>query len=183
MNSTSFVCKDIPNLLSSFVDTFVDFSVSGLFLPPSTTLKPPTRLPSSPRLIAIGDLHGDLNKTKQVLRLAGIIDSSDSYIGGSTTVVQVGDILDRGGGELKILYILEKLKREAARCGGRIITMNGNNEIMNVEGDFRYTTRAGVKEFRVWFEWFRQGNKMKSLCHGLKPQKDPLEGIHVEEIS
>ncbi|KEH20021.1 putative protein-tyrosine-phosphatase [Medicago truncatula] len=183
VNSTSFACKDIPNLLSSFVDTFVDFSVSGLFLPPpppTMTSKPPTRLPSSPRLIAIGDLHGDFNKTKQALRLAGIIDSSDRYIGGSTTVVQVGDILDRGGRELKILYILEKLKREAARCGGRIITMNGNHEIMNVEGDFRYATKAGVKEFRVWLEWFRQGNMMKSLCHGLKPPKDPLEGIHVE---
>ncbi|KAL9322312.1 hypothetical protein ACSQ67_010365 [Phaseolus vulgaris] len=177
MSTTS--CKDIPNLLSSFVDTFVDFSVSGLFLPPPPPSPPPlpTRLPSPPRLVAVGDLHGDLEKSKQALRLAGLIDAHDRYIGGSATVVQVGDVLDRGGEELKILYFLEKLKREAARSGGRIVTMHGNHEIMNVEGDFRFATESGVEEFRVWWEWFRAGNKIKSLCQGLEKPKDPMKGV------
>ncbi|XP_057437337.1 shewanella-like protein phosphatase 2 [Lotus japonicus] len=177
--STSF-CHHVPNLLSSFVDTFVDFSVSGLFLLPPPPPSPlPTRLPSQSRLIAIGDLHGDLDRSKQALRLAGLIDSSDRYAGGSATVVQVGDVFDRGGDELKILYFLEKLKREAARCGGNIITMNGNHEIMNVEGDFRFATESGVEEFKSWLEWFRLGNKMKTLCNGLEPPRDPLEGVTV----
>ncbi|MCI90326.1 shewenella-like protein phosphatase 2, partial [Trifolium medium] len=69
--------KQVPNLLSSFVDTFVDFSVSGIFLPPPPSSPPPplpTRLPSPQRLIAIGDLHGDLKKSKEALRIAGLID-------------------------------------------------------------------------------------------------------------
>lgn len=175
-------CKQIPSLFSSFVDTFVDFSVSGYFLlpPPSSPPPPlPTRLPSPQRLIAIGDLHGDLKKSKEALRIAGLIDASDRYTGGSSTVVQIGDILDRGGDEIKILYLMEKLKREAARSGGRIVTMNGNHEIMNVEGDFRFATRSGLKEFRVWLYWYREGNKMKSLCKGFEPVKDPLDGVHV----
>jgi hypothetical protein len=175
-------CKQVPNLLSSFVDTFVDFSVSGIFLPPPPPSPPPplpTRLPSPQRLVAIGDLHGDLKKSKEALRIAGLIDDSDKYIGGSSTVVQVGDVLDRGGDEIKILYLLEKLKREAAIQGGRIITMNGNHEIMNVEGDFHFATKSGVEEFRVWLEWFREGNKMKSLCKDLEPPLDPLDGVHV----
>ncbi|KAL5096108.1 hypothetical protein RYX36_000435 [Vicia faba] len=175
-------CKQIPDLFSSFVDTFVDFSVSGLFLlppPSSPPPPPPTRLPSPQRLIAIGDLHGDLKKSKEALRIAGLIDASDRYTGGSATVIQVGDIMDRGGDEIKIIYLMEKLKREAARYGGRIVTMNGNHEIMNVEGDFRFATRSGVKEFRVWLYWFREGNKMKSLCKGLEPVKDPLDGVRV----
>ncbi|OIV97200.1 hypothetical protein TanjilG_28951 [Lupinus angustifolius] len=194
--TSASICIDIPNLLSSFVDTFVDFSVSGLFLlpqpppPPPSAVAPefpnshsrplpplPTHLPSPPRLIAIGDLHGDLEKSKQALRLAGLIDASDRYTGGSATVVQVGDVLDRGGDELKILYFLEKLKREAERSGGRIITMNGNHEIMNIEGDFRFITKTALDEFRVWGEWFTVGNKMKSLCHGLITPKDPFEGV------
>lgn len=181
------ICKNLAPLLSSFVDTFVDFSIGGVFIPqnPNTDSSRPsthpdplrTRYPSPDRLVAIGDLHGDLHKSKEALRLANLIDSSDRWIGGATTVVQIGDVLDRGGEELKILYFLEKLRREAATSGGTVITMNGNHEVMNVDGDFRYVTRSGLDEFRVWADWFRVGNLMKSLCDGLEKPKDPFEGI------
>ncbi|KAF8393782.1 hypothetical protein HHK36_019980 [Tetracentron sinense] len=178
-------CRDLPLLLSSFVDAFVDFSVSGLFLPqqrnPNQTHQElpllQTRYPPPDRLIAIGDLHGDLHKSKQALELARLIDSSGRWIGGDATVVQIGDVLDRGGDELKILYFLEKLKREASRFGGTIITMNGNHEIMNIDGDFRCVSKSGFHEFRVWADWFRIGNSMKSLCDGLEKPKDFFEGI------
>lgn len=179
------VCEHVPKLLASFVDTFVDYSVSGLFLP---TLNPNPDSPSSPallqthhpapdRLIAIGDLHGDFEKSQEAFRLAGLIDSYDKWIGGSTTVVQIGDVLDRGSEELKILYFLEKLKREAAKSGGRVISMNGNHEIMNVEGDFRFVTKKGLEEFKNWADWFTIGNHMKGLCKELEKPKDPFSGI------
>ncbi|KAJ9555620.1 hypothetical protein OSB04_010234 [Centaurea solstitialis] len=133
--------------------------------------------PSPDRLIAIGDLHGDLLKTKQSLRLAGLIDSNDHWSGGSSTLVQVGDVLDRGGQELKILYLLEKLKREALKSGGNVITINGNHEIMNVDGDFRYVTPSGLDEFTNWADWYCIGNSIKSLCDGLEKPKDLYHGI------
>lgn len=178
------LCKNVPSLLSSFVDTFVDFTVSGgLFLPnpdPKTSQnvrEPTTRIPRVDRLIAIGDLHGDLEKSKQALRLAGLINGSDQWTGGTATVVQVGDVLDRGDDEIKILYLLEKLKREAEKSGGKFITMNGNHEIMNIEADFRYATEMGLKEFEDWANWYCLGNKMKSLCVGLEKPKDLFSGI------
>ncbi|XP_052198450.1 shewanella-like protein phosphatase 2 [Diospyros lotus] len=175
-------CESLPRLLSSFVDAFVDFSVGGLFLPPnpspSSPLDPiPTTYPSPDRLVAVGDLHGDLQKSKEALRLAGLIDSSDRWIGGSATLIQIGDVLDRGGDEIKILYFLEKLKRQAAKSGGTVVTMNGNHEIMNIDGDFRYVTQSGLEEFRVWADWYRVGNAMKSLCDGLPKPKDPFRGL------
>ncbi|KAI3716407.1 hypothetical protein L1987_67266 [Smallanthus sonchifolius] len=172
-------CQNLPNLVSSFVDTFVDFCVSGgIFLPPDHS--PPlfqTCFPSPRRLVAIGDLHGDLQKSKQSLRLAGLIDSHDHWCGGDSTLVQVGDVLDRGGQELKILYFLEKLKRQAVKSGGNVITMNGNHEIMNVDGDFRYVTPSGLDEFTNWAYWFCIGNSIKSLCDGLEKPKDLYRGI------
>ncbi|KAL4297827.1 hypothetical protein GQ457_12G002880 [Hibiscus cannabinus] len=178
--SSPLTCENLPSSLSSFVDTFVDFSVSGLFLPqhPQIPQKPlQTDFPAPDRLVAIGDLHGDLQKSKQAFRLAGLIDGSDRWSGGSTTVVQIGDVLDRGGEELKILYFLEKLKREAVKSGGQLITLNGNHEIMNIEGDFRYVTEKALEEFDVWAYWYEIGNKMKSLCHGLEIPKNPFHGI------
>lgn len=193
-SEASYLCKDVPHFLSSFVDTFVDFSVTGvLFLPPEphprnygtapldSCPSPPeiqTRYPTPRnRLVAIGDLHGDLEKSKEAFRLAGLTDGSDEWSGGSATVVQIGDVLDRGDNELKILYFLERLKRQAARTGGTVITMNGNHEIMNVEGDFRYVTKGALEEFRVWAEWYRVGQAMKGLCEGLEKPKDPFDGI------
>ena len=78
------------------------------------------------------------------------INNSSDWTGGSTTVVQVGDVLDHGGDEIKILYFLERLQWQAVKAGGEVITMNGNHETLNVERDFMYMSESGCEEFRVW---------------------------------
>ena len=54
------------------------------------------------------------------------------------TMVQVVDVLDCGGDEFKILYFLERLRRQVVKAGGEVITMNGNHETSNVGRDFWY---------------------------------------------
>ena len=49
----------------------------------------PTFLPAVPRLVAIGDLHGDMQKARRAFRLGGLVDASDRWAGGTTTAVQV----------------------------------------------------------------------------------------------
>ena len=78
-----------------------------------------------------------------------INDSSD-WTGGSTTVVQVGDVLDHGGDEIKILYFLERLQWQAMKADSEVITMNGNHKTLNVERDFPYMSELSCEEFRVW---------------------------------
>ncbi|XP_071709406.1 shewanella-like protein phosphatase 2 [Rutidosis leptorrhynchoides] len=175
---SNITCKNLPNLVSSFIDTFVDFTVAGIFLPDSPSLPfSQTTCPSPERLVALGDLHGDLDKSKQAFRLAGLIDSEDCWSGGSSTVVQIGDVLDKGGQELKILYLLEKLKRQAVKAGGNVITIHGNHEFMNMDGNFWSTHPSGLDEFRHWAKWFRIGNDIKCLCDGLEKPKDIYDGI------
>ena len=107
----------------------------------------PTRFPGAERVIAIGDLHGDLEATRGALRLAGAIDDQDRWIGGNLVVVQTGDILDRGGDELEILTLLENLATEARTAGGAVHALNGNHELMNVKLDLRYVTLEGFLDF------------------------------------
>lgn len=196
------LCKLVPSLFSSFVDTFVDYVVGGQVLKrleapsvdpnavgsaftkldgaPPIFLKEKglqTWLPAPKRLIAVGDIHGDLAKARAALHVAEVIDENDHWIGGETVVVQVGDLLDRGGEEIKVIYLLEKLRGEAQKVGGNVHIMNGNHEIMNIEGDFRYATPLGLDEFQRWAHWFNLGNVLKEKCAGLGKEADIYRDI------
>ncbi len=106
-----------------------------------------SRYPAAERIIAIGDLHGDLAATRAALRLGGAIDGDDQWIGGALVVVQTGDILDRGDDEQAILDLFEELAGQAAVAGGAVHVLNGNHELMNVAADFRYVTGGGYADF------------------------------------
>jgi len=105
------------------------------------------RAPAAPRVVAIGDLHGDLKATRRALQLAGAIDASDRWVGGNLVVVQTGDVLDRGDDDRAVLALLEKEQTAAQKAGGALYRLNGNHEVMNVQGDYRYVTENGFKAY------------------------------------
>jgi hypothetical protein len=107
----------------------------------------PLRLPAPARLVAIGDLHGDLGATRAALRAARAIDERDRWAGGDLVVVQTGDVLDRGDDERAILDLIARLEGEARAAGGAFVLLLGNHELMNGAGDFRYVTPAGAHDF------------------------------------
>lgn len=116
--------------------------------PVASASSEPWRYPAAERVVAIGDVHGDLDQTRAALRLAGVIDGSDAWAGGKTVLVQTGDILDRGNGERAILDLFSTLAPQAERAGGRVVVLHGNHELMNAAGDFRYVYPPGFVEFQ-----------------------------------
>ncbi len=115
--------------------------------PASEALDMPTRFAPAQRVVAIGDLHGDLQGTREALRLASAIDEQDRWIGGSLVVVQTGDQLDRGDDEFEILDLLDSLTGQAELAGGAVHVLNGNHELMNIKQDLRYVTLGGFLDF------------------------------------
>ena len=99
------------------------------------------------RIVAFGDVHGDLEATRSALLLAGAIDEEDRWIGGGLIVVQTGDQLDRGDDEQAILDLFERLRVESAAAGGAFHALLGNHELMNAKGDLRYVTDEGFADF------------------------------------
>jgi Calcineurin-like phosphoesterase len=93
---------------------------------------------ATPRIVAVGDLHGDHVAFTAILRHARLIDARDHWIGGDAIFVQTGDVTDRGPDSLRIIRDLMRLQREAQRAGGRVVALVGNHEAMNVTGDLRY---------------------------------------------
>jgi hypothetical protein len=99
------------------------------------------------RVVAIGDLHGDLEQSLAALRLAGVIDDEGSWSGGSTVLVQTGDTTDRGPDSKGVLDLLRRLGDEAHAAGGKVEVLLGNHEVMNIQGDWRYVSPADVASF------------------------------------
>jgi hypothetical protein len=49
----------------------------------------------SSRIVAVGDLHGDIGNAQKVLEMAGVVDSDGQWSGQVDVFVQTGDIIDR----------------------------------------------------------------------------------------
>ena len=99
------------------------------------------------RVVAIGDVHGAYESMLRLLEGAGIADASGHWIGGAATLVQVGDLIDRGPDDRRVLELIMRLEEEADRAGGRVISLLGNHEVMNLHGDLHYVSRESYAAF------------------------------------
>ncbi len=97
--------------------------------------------------MAIGDVHGDLAAARAALRLAGASGDDGHWRGAGLVVVQVGDLIDRGDDDRRVLDWFEQLAAEAERAGGSLHWLNGNHELMNVAGDLRYASETSLAAF------------------------------------
>ena len=93
------------------------------------------------------------------------------WIGNNTYVVQLGDQIDRvrpqkwdnneitrdvaykdEGCTLEIFYLFYHLDKIAREHNGRVFSILGNHEIMNIDGDFRYVSLEEFKSFKDHLE-------------------------------
>ena len=134
------------------------------------------------RVVAVGDLHGDYDVWIAIARAAGLIDQQNHWSGGTATLVQLGDVTDRGPDSLRIIRSLQQLQAEAARAGGRVIVVLGNHEAMNVIGDLRYVTpgefasyadeRSPARRERVYLANRKQ---LETAARAVNPNAKPSE--------
>src|SRR5881296_3696391 len=104
--------------------------------------------PAAPqRIIAIGDIHGDLDAFLGILQRAHLVDPSRRWAGGNSILVQTGDFLDRGPKARAVMDLLMSLQKDAPRQGGRVMVLMGNHEAMNIYGDLRYVTNNDYSSF------------------------------------
>ena len=94
----------------------------------------------NPRIVVMGDLHGDLPRLTELLRLSGLADANFEWIGGDATLVLTGDLMDRGPDVRGVMDLLMTLEKDASKRGGKVVTLFGNHEMMNIIGDLRYVT-------------------------------------------
>lgn len=216
----------------------------------------PTIIPAKRRIIAIGDIHGDIDKAIKCLTIGGLIEKvnniksmttkpnikikeytqkliiqgptkinfanyeinkssyndiidniknqveivyryykideeyfikvvkTDSirwfrWIGRDTYVVQVGDQIDRcrslftngcmcpnatindEDSDIEIMLLFDSVDKIARKYGGRVYSLLGNHEIMNIKGDMRYVSYRGITGFSKHND-FQDGYKKRT---------------------
>lgn len=127
---------------------FASLVLGGQFAPATSQEAQPVDQNTAERVIAIGDLHGDFEAWEEIARAAGLIDADGRWSGKESTLVQLGDLTDRGPDSLKIIRHLQALQIEALEAGGQVIVLVGNHEAMNVIGDLRYVHPGEYEAFK-----------------------------------
>ena len=125
-----------------------------------------------PRVVCIGDIHGDLHKLLTVLKNTKIIDDKQEWIAQpkNTIVVQLGDqidMLDRNidrtekfddeDYDMQIILFMNALHKKAKEHGGSVISLIGNHELMNVMGNFSYVSPKGLTDIQKRISFFKPG--------------------------
>ncbi|KAG8213293.1 Metallo-dependent phosphatase-like protein [Butyriboletus roseoflavus] len=101
----------------------------------------------SRRIIAVGDIHGDLFNAGRVLQMAGVVDEDGNWSGNVDVFVQTGDIIDRGDDTIELFQWMEDLREQAHGMGGEMISILGNHEWMNAIGEYIYVYPTEIETF------------------------------------
>ena len=108
---------------------------------------PEPRSAQAGRIVAIGDIHGAYDGFVGILQSAGLIDGKRQWSGGNAVLVQTGDVFDRGSGVREALDLLMRLEDEAKRAGGRVDSLLGNHEMMNLLAEYRDASPSAYTAF------------------------------------
>lgn len=97
-----------------------------------------------PKLVAIGDLQGNLSGLETLLRAAGLTDRAGRWVGGTSVLVQLGDIFGRAQNPRGVCDLLRDLAGEASAAGGAVHLILGNHEAEVVH---RYEFECDPREY------------------------------------
>jgi hypothetical protein len=130
-------------------------------------------------LYILGDLHGDLEKTKEALKKVGLINENNQWIKSNCKLIQMGDQVDSvcrrkeknicnsiNNLDVEVIYFIEEMARQAEKLDSKVVSILGNHEIMNIQGDLRFVSandikRIGGTEERI--KLFKPGSELCKL--------------------
>jgi hypothetical protein len=112
----------------------------------------PWRYPkATPRIMAVGDLHGDLSALASLLHGAKFVDDLGNWIGENSQLVLMGDMIGGNSDSRLLLDFLMRLERESRRAGGDIHPILGNHDLLAIQGEKKTSDLfRGDSSYAVW---------------------------------
>lgn len=137
--------------------------------------------PSSDRILIIGDIHGDIKRFKNILIDANIINNNIEWIANppNTIVIQLGDQVDSINrypnpleweviNDTEMIYFTNFLNNIAISKGGKIISLIGNHELMNIIGNFSYVSEKSMKSNTSRYDLYKPCGTLSTIL-GKRP--------------
>lgn len=100
---------------------------------------PPSEYDMPEQVFALSDIEGEFAAGRALLIAGNVIDSQYNWTFGKGHLVIPGDLFDRGVDVLPWLWLLYSLETKALAAGGYVHVLLGNHDIMQLNGDYRYT--------------------------------------------
>jgi len=122
-------------------------SVASVFCGRNVSAAPEWRFSGADRVVAVADIHGAYDAFVSILRQSDVIDDELRWVGDTTHLVVVGDVLDRGPDSRLAMDLIMRLQTEASTVGGRVHLALGNHELMVLTGDLRYVSAGEYAAF------------------------------------
>jgi len=132
--------------------------------------------PMPNRLVIIGDIHGDIKRFKNILLDAKIINNNIEWIAEpqNTIVVQMGDQIDSLNRiedtdwevieDIEMIKFTDLLDKIANIKGGRVISIIGNHEFMNILGNYTYVSAKSIaNNEKRRLELFKPGGQLSKI--------------------
>jgi hypothetical protein len=114
----------------------------------------------SHKIVAIGDIHGDLTSLLIILFGAELINNNLEWVGENTFLVFTGDLLDNyrdkdnivikqhPADEITIISFLADLNQQALKTDGRVLLCLGNHELLNIVNNYYgYVSKPTINYF------------------------------------
>lgn len=134
-------------------------------------------------LVGIGDVHGHYDAMTRLLRGAGVLDDAGDWCGGATTLLFMGDFVDRGPRAADAVALAMRLQAQASHAGGRVLSVMGNHDLLLVLVARYGDTRRGEVLRR---EWERNGGLPTDLIELSRERLDWLAAqpamLHVDDL-
>jgi hypothetical protein len=137
--------------------------------------------PHSKRVIVIGDVHGDVKRFKNILIDAKVINKNVEWIANppNTIVVQLGDQVDSLNrdqsindwemlNDTEMIHFTNFLNNIAITKGGKLISLIGNHELMNVIGNYSYVSPKSLENVQTRQNLYKPGGSLSPIL-GKRP--------------